>query len=561
MFPVTANLHSHTDYSDAVHQWVRIVYSESASPADAFAYGRWPGNLQVLAVTDHAEQISPKAQDGQVATEVLGMTLKLWHRTPNEWSDTLQQAVKATIPGQFVALRGFEWTGHMTDARGHVNVIGSTDYTGAYGFPDSYAGDVTSSLGDLFAWVIKHGVGVDGGSVVCQFNHPDSYASLGAPFGGFMLVPDADPFFALIEIGNGYDLNVPFVSVDMRYAGPSRNERWYVKALGEGWHVAPTINEDNHTGHYGTQTRRRTGIWVTELTPVGVLEALRARRVFATEDAALTGILSAVTNGRAGPVVYPMGSRDVPPSVSVELRLRLESSTGMDVASAEIVGAGGNVVWSAPADALPAPGTAVVEWRADLPYAVVRPSLEVRHVGQVTVVLDASKSHAEGPERETFYFGRIRQRDGDLLYTAPVWVQAAAAWRPVRYTWLFGDGSPKYTEGEDEAPDGRFDGLVVHSFPKPGRYEVEMVVEGPAGEETRLAREVDVTMSSAGDVDGDGRVRIGDAVLALRCAVGSVVLTPEQVGRADLWPPEAGGDGRVTVADVALVLRAALGMW
>jgi len=560
-FPVTANLHCHTDYSDAVHQWLRILYSESASPADAYAYARWPGNLQVLAVTDHAEQISPKAEDGQTAAVVLGRTLKLWHRTPDEWSDTLQQAAKATVPGQFVALRGFEWTGHRTDALGHVNVIGSVDYTGAYAFVSAYAQDMSASLGGLYAWVREHSTAVDGGPVVCQFNHPDSYASGGVPFGGFRVVPEAEPFFALIEIGNGYDLGVPLVSLDMRYSGPGTNEKWYVKALDEGWHVAPTINEDNHTGLYGKQTRHRTGIWVTELTLNGVLDALRARRVFATEDAALSGMLLAVVNGTGGPATYPMGSRDIPPATSITLSLRAESAAGTDVAGAEIVTVGGAVVWSASGNTIPAPKTPVVEWKADIPYASIRPSLGVRQVGQVSAVLDASGSRAEGPERETYYFGRIRQRDGDLLYTAPVWVQSAAAWRPVRYTWRFGDGSAEYAESGAEAPDGKFDGVAVHSFPRPGRYRVAVTVEGPAGEETTLERDVDVSASGAGDVDGDGRVGVGDALLALRCAVGTVELMPEQVRRADLWPPETGGDGVITLADVVLVLRAALGMW
>ncbi|MGQ9524506.1 MAG: DUF3604 domain-containing protein [Armatimonadota bacterium] len=554
LFPVMANLHSHTDYSDAVHQWLQILYSESASPADAFAYARWSGNLQVMAVTDHSELISPKAEDGQTEMVVLGKPLKHWHRTPDEWADTLRQAEQATVPGQFVALRGFEWSGDATDAHGHVNVIASADYTGAYGFVSGYAQDMSRTLSEFYVWLAGHGTAADGGTVVCQFNHPDSYASGGAPFGGLRLVPDMDHLFALIEIGNGYDLSVPLVSLEAKYSGPSANEKWYVKALDEGWHVAPAIGEDNHTGLYGKQTRRRTGLWVTELTPAGVMKALRARRAFATEDASVTAWLSAFEK-------YPMGSRDVPPSSRVRLKLRLESTKGVDVADAEVVTVGGTVVWRASETATPLPQVAVAEWSVEVPYASIKPVLNTRQAGQVTVVLDASGSHAEGPARETYYFGRIKQKDGDMLYTAPVWVLPATAWRPVQYVWRFGDGSPDYAEAEAEAPDGRFDGIAVHSFPGPGRYRVAVAVRGPIGDEAVVEQEVEVAKSCAGDVDGDGRIGVGDAVLSLRYALGIAQPEQEQLTRADLWPPESGGDGRITVADVVLILRAALGLW
>jgi hypothetical protein len=58
-----------------------------------------------------------------------------------------------------------------------------------------------------------------------------------------------------------------------------------------------------------------------------------------------------------------------------------------------------------------------------------------------------------------------------------------------------------------------------------------------------------------GDVTGDGIVDVGDAVVALRAAVGLAALTPEQSRRAD-----ASGDGDVTPADVSLILRQAAGI-
>ncbi len=56
-----------------------------------------------------------------------------------------------------------------------------------------------------------------------------------------------------------------------------------------------------------------------------------------------------------------------------------------------------------------------------------------------------------------------------------------------------------------------------------------------------------------GDVDGDGVLTAGDALIVLRYAVGGESLTPEQLAQADF-----NGDGVVDSADVLLILRTAL---
>ena len=58
-----------------------------------------------------------------------------------------------------------------------------------------------------------------------------------------------------------------------------------------------------------------------------------------------------------------------------------------------------------------------------------------------------------------------------------------------------------------------------------------------------------------GDVNGDGNVTVADATLALRAAVGSLTLAPDQVAAADV-----NHDGHVDIGDVTLILRFALGL-
>jgi len=58
-----------------------------------------------------------------------------------------------------------------------------------------------------------------------------------------------------------------------------------------------------------------------------------------------------------------------------------------------------------------------------------------------------------------------------------------------------------------------------------------------------------------GDVNGDGKVAIADATIALQLAVGLLKPTPEQLAAGDL-----DGDGKVSIAEVTQILRAAVGL-
>ena len=70
-----------------------------------------------------------------------------------------------------------------------------------------------------------------------------------------------------------------------------------------------------------------------------------------------------------------------------------------------------------------------------------------------------------------------------------------------------------------------------------------------------IARFTASTPGGIGDVDGDGAVRVSDAVLIMRCALGLIEFSPEQILCGDI-----DGDGVVKVADAVMVMRIALGL-
>ena len=62
----------------------------------------------------------------------------------------------------------------------------------------------------------------------------------------------------------------------------------------------------------------------------------------------------------------------------------------------------------------------------------------------------------------------------------------------------------------------------------------------------------------------DGTVNVGDALMALRFALGLETPTQEDMGHGDVAPLDAGGqpepDGEITVGDALVILRKALGI-
>ena len=64
-----------------------------------------------------------------------------------------------------------------------------------------------------------------------------------------------------------------------------------------------------------------------------------------------------------------------------------------------------------------------------------------------------------------------------------------------------------------------------------------------------------------GDVSGDGRINVGDAILLLRHIVGLTTLEPDQVGRANVSASyDAAGSPTLDVGDAILVLRRITGL-
>ncbi len=201
-------------------------YSDGEGTAEeAFQWARHSTSYDFYVVTDHAELL-----------------------TAEEWQKTAEQADSFNEDGTFIALRGFEWSNPFV---GHANVYDTEDFTSA-------------SLSFFLRWFYDW---VEDNEGLAQFNHPGREPNL---FGNMAYDERvADNFFA-VETGNKDDGN-----------NDSTYLPYYSLFLDRGWRLAPTSNQDNHSPETNCH---RTAFIGEHLTRHDLLEAMRSRRLYSSDD-------------------------------------------------------------------------------------------------------------------------------------------------------------------------------------------------------------------------------------------------------------------------------------
>ncbi|MGH3774674.1 MAG: CehA/McbA family metallohydrolase [Pseudonocardiaceae bacterium] len=268
---VHADMHNHTLLSDG-----------AGDPEAAFPSMRDAG-LDVAALTDHAIRGASVEGTGMGGTPWIGLDRAAWRRT-GELADAYDR------PGEFTAIRGFEWS-HPN--LGHVNAWFTDDFT-----------DVAThgAMGELYAWLARTGWrnGARPPTGLAGFNHPGREEGA---FAGFHYTAAVTEQMVSLEMFNRSD-DYLFQGVAAGRISP------LVACLNAGWRPGLLGVSDEHGTNWGFQEGTgRGGLWVTEHSRAGVAEALRARRFFATRvaglrvDATAGGVrMGSVLRHRHGPV-------------------------------------------------------------------------------------------------------------------------------------------------------------------------------------------------------------------------------------------------------------------
>jgi hypothetical protein len=320
-----ADLHNHTQLSDG-----------AGDPRLAFGSMREAG-LDVAALTDHSRWASIFLGLGK-APGWTGIDERGWRQT-------IALAEAANADGQFVALHGFEWS-HA--AQGHMNVWNSGSFTDPL--------RTAPTMGRFWRWLERRG---DDGLV--GFNHPGTGR---LRFGGFAYRPGMAQRLVSLELFNKLE---DYLLKDTDRGGQSP----LCQCLDAGWRVGLLGVTDEHGPDWGRPDGKgRAGLWLRELTRAGVLEALAARRFFASRikglrlDAALTSLAGAGPPRRAR-----MGTAVAHPGGRVRIEIDLDRGEAWEGRlGVQVLRPGGRLPTLAATleVALPSPGEPVASVELDL---------------------------------------------------------------------------------------------------------------------------------------------------------------------------------------------------
>lgn len=349
-------LHSHTQYSDGAGSLESALAYVKALPDNA--------NVDFVAFTDHSNYFDSK-NNPNVEAALYDTSLVKDSDPSHSWATykNTVAAFNAANAGKMVAIAGFEMT--WSGGPGHINTFNTP---GIVSRNNTTLNNKTKDAGlQAYYKLLSQ---KEGANSISQFNHPGTTFGNFIDFGYWDAVVDTRMY--MVEVGNGEG--------QIGAGGYYPSYEQYIMALDKGWHVAPTNNQDNHKGKWGNANDARDVILTDDFTEDGIYAALRARRMYATEDKNLD--LDYTVNGNM------MGSIiDVPEKLNFEISFNDPDRTD-SIAKVELVVNSGKVAYT---------------WDSAADLAK----------GSVSVEL--------APEY-TYYFVRVTEGDGDLAVTAPVWV-------------------------------------------------------------------------------------------------------------------------------------------
>ena len=348
-------LHSHTQYSDGAGSLESALAYVKDLPESA--------NVDFVAFTDHSNYFDKSgAANPEGALYDMSLASAASQNLWNEYKSAVAAFNKENA-GSMVAIAGFEMT--WSGGPGHINTFNTP---GIVSRNNTTLNNKTKDAGlQAYYKLLSQTEGVDS---ISQFNHPGTTFGNFIDFGYWDAVVDTRMY--MVEVGNGEG--------QIGAGGYYPSYEQYIMALDKGWHVAPTNNQDNHKGRWGDANDARDVILTDDFTEDGIYKALRARRMYATEDKNLD--LDYTVNGSM------MGSIiDVPEKLNFEISFNDPDRTD-SIAKVELVVNSGKVAYT---------------WDSAADLAK----------GSVSVEL--------APEY-TYYFVRVTEGDGDLAVTAPVWV-------------------------------------------------------------------------------------------------------------------------------------------
>ncbi|MBB6693430.1 S-layer homology domain-containing protein [Cohnella xylanilytica] len=357
-------------YRGTTHDHTQFSHDGSGTPAEAIASAKKYG-FDWIAITDHSHDI-----DADLADKDTVMHGGQPERTGGEqWKEIKKQVEEGTVNGEFIAIPSFEMTSTIW---GHSNVFGTDNFIDRLLSGKYYNTDYNK----FYDWIKTYD-----NDVIGVFNHPDWPNT---PYGNFAPYDEAaDRGFSMIEVGNGSG----------KYTYSNTESKFY-RALDMGWHLAPVYGEDNHDRTWG-QTMKRTVVVAKDLTRESLYSSMKNMRVYMSEDPNFQ--LDLFANGAymgstvSGSTIKfkitgqdPVQENNKIPEYSY---LPSTYAANDNVAKVEIISNGGKAIQTY----TPSGNEINFTWEPEV------------KVGS-----------------QAWYVVKVTQKDGDRIYSAPVWSEAVA---------------------------------------------------------------------------------------------------------------------------------------
>ena len=371
------NIHSHSSYSDGNKD---STGSGFYYPGDDYNYAKGSYHMDFLGIAEHNHYSSSNNPGMHVGHYSMG----------------LYQADTANHNGSFVAMYGMEW-GTISQG-GHVVVygvpllIGWETGSGGWGSTSNY--NILCAKGDFASfWPIVKSYP----TAFCTLAHAQTndYGNL---LDGAAYDANTDSVITGIAIRSG-NAN----STTNSYTDPAATlyDTKFLKALAAGYHLGPTNDHDNHYTTFGRTNKGRTVVLATSLDRDSIMAAYKAIRFYASDDwnAQVSFTINGIVMGR-------------------------DFTTGLNSSISVIVN---------DLDGATDPVNKIEVFYGN-PGSGINATLLTSNTGSNTL----SYPHLTTINTSYYYFAKITQADGDIIWTSPIWVNRIAVVVPLELTKFTG---------------------------------------------------------------------------------------------------------------------------
>ena len=408
------NLHSQTNLSDGGGDLSTCVSEQNpqsgvGSPTNAYTYAMNDG-LDFLMTSEHNHMF-----DGSTSTNASAnpTTAKNLYQS----GQSMRDSFNAAHPN-FLALAGLEW-GVISNG-GHMNIFNTPKLLEwEYNSSNQLIGDIYTAKGDygaLYTLMKTNGW-------IGQFNHPASTGQFVIGGTALAYTADGDQAMVLCEVMNSSAFSHNTTETETSH---NSYEGACNKLLEAGYHVAFSSDQDNHCANWGASYTNRTGVLIPNglaLNQANFLDALKARHVYATYDKTSQVVLTASGGHIMGDQFNNSGA--------LTLTVNYAPGAGRSASQVQIIQG--------------VPGSN----------------------GTVSTLASTSTVTTTPSSGNHFYYAKVTQDNGTLLFSAPVWVNEGSG----------GDTTPPSVSASESGSSGTIT-FNASASDNVGVSKVEFYVDG-----------------------------------------------------------------------------------